>query len=568
MGITTTSFPMLMAAHTYWSTTFLGRAPILQYTGRHGAGEDSILAVEAVMDYQVGVGQHIGPLYNWLLDAGKYGIGILGMHWDKEVSTISRIVEEPELLFHVPTGRTVKRKITEDVMNYQGTRVFNIMPSRCLFDPRVPAIHLQKGEFFGFESEMNWNDIQRGVNSGKYFNEDQIQKRQRNAAGMQPTPMSGRESGQLEMPEMETSFGTHEIPDIKPIKYYEMYVELIPKNWGLGKGDKPTKWVFTVAENSIIIGARPHGDYHNKFPFICIETEFDPYSLFPQSMSEIAAPLQNLMDWLVNSHMHNVRKTQNDQFVVDPSRVLMKDVRDPNAGKLIRLRPEAYGSNPSDAIHQLRTVDVTQTHMKDTQFVNELFQRSFGVNDNIMGLVNTGGRKSATEVRSSNTFGTNRLKTQSEYFSATGYSQYAQIALQMTQQYYSGEDMFRIAGDLMGERTQKMVEVTPDSIAGFYDFIPVDGSFPVDRFAQANLWRQFIADASKIEGILQNYDIAGIFGWAARLGGLKNIDRFKIQVVPDEQAHRDAQAGNVVPVKENLDSIPTGRQISGIGPTG
>ena len=40
----------------------------------------------------------------------------------------------------------------------------------------------------------------------------------------------------------------------------------------------------------------------------------------------------------------------------------------------------------------------------DLQSVSELAQRTLGVNDNIMGSVNSGGRKTATEVRSSTTF--------------------------------------------------------------------------------------------------------------------------------------------------------------------
>jgi hypothetical protein len=74
--------------------------------------------------------------------------------------------------------------------------------------------------------------------------------------------------------------------------------------------------------------------------------------------------------------------------------------------------------------------------VRDAAFVMDLMARLSGVNDNIMGMVNSGGRKSATEVRTSSTFGVNRLKTNSEFYSAQGFAPLAQMLLQNTQQKY------------------------------------------------------------------------------------------------------------------------------------
>jgi len=51
----------------------------------------------------------------------------------------------------------------------------------------------------------------------------------------------------------------------------------------------------------------------------------------------------------------------------------------------------------------------------------------------------------------------------------------------------------------------------------------------------------------------------------AQLGGLKNINRFRIQVVPDGMMQQEMQRGNVVPMRTNP-SEPG--QIPGMGPTG
>ena len=83
------SYATLLTAHTYWASVFLGRTPVLQYTARHGEASQKVQAVEAIIDYQMLVGKMMVPLYLWLLDAGKYGIGVLGHYWTEEVFTVS-----------------------------------------------------------------------------------------------------------------------------------------------------------------------------------------------------------------------------------------------------------------------------------------------------------------------------------------------------------------------------------------------------------------------------------------------------------------------------------------------
>src|SRR5688572_17069617 len=46
------TYAVVMTAHTYFTSTLLGRSPVYQFSGRHGETQDAIMAVEAVMDYQ------------------------------------------------------------------------------------------------------------------------------------------------------------------------------------------------------------------------------------------------------------------------------------------------------------------------------------------------------------------------------------------------------------------------------------------------------------------------------------------------------------------------------------
>jgi len=129
----------------------------------------------------------------------------------------------------------------------------------------------------------------------------------------------------------------------------------------------------------------------------------------------------------------------------------------------------------------------------------------------------------------------------------------------------------------------KLMEVDPEAIAGFYDFVPVDGTLPVDKFALATMWERLMGGMSRYPSLLMQYDIGRIFGYIAQLGGVKNLNQFKLQVQPDAMALQQAQMGNIVPL-----GSPNGRgagagnrqstgaatgvqgapQLQGMGPSG
>ncbi len=575
------SYAVLMTAHTYWTSVFLSRSPILQFQARHGEPKGNVQAVDALMDYQVHVGEMLVPFYIWLLDVGKYGVGIIGNYWEEEKRNISRIEEEEEMFFGmIPTGKKVKKKITETVVGYQGNKNFNVRPYDWFPDPRVPIQRFQEGEFCGRKVSMGWNEVVRRAEKGEFFNIEFLRKKKEGAGYNE---MYSEGTAQLEYPTDE-QFSDEELRDVGFRDFVEMTVELVPTHWGLGSSKYPEKWVFTITmDMDLIVGARPLGAYHDKYPFDVIELEPEGYALSNRSMMDTLRPLQNVMDWLVNSHFYNVRKTLNNQIVVDPSKVNMSDVYNPMPGGVWRLKPQAYGTDVKTVYSQVQMTDVTQNHLRDSQIVGELIQRVSGVTENIMGMVNPGGRKTATEVRTSSSFSANRLKTQSEYFSAMGFSPMSQKMLQNTQQYYSLEKQFKIAGDLMQTGMQEAMTITPETIKGFYDFVPVDGTLPVDRFAQANLWRGLLSEMQRYPQILQEYDISAIFAWVAQLAGLKNINQFKIEVAPDNVLAEQARQGNLVAYsggkgggqsgttgggQEDPERVAEPGQLEGMGTTG
>jgi hypothetical protein len=89
--------------------------------------------------------------------------------------------------------------------------------------------------------------------------------------------------------------------------------------------------------------------------------------------------------------------------------------------------------------------------------------------------------------------------------------------------------MFKVAGSLFMD-AQPYMKITPESIAGFYDYIPVDGTMPVDRYAMAALWQQLMGQMAQMPDVLMQYDFGRIFTYVAQLAGVKNLSQFKVQV--------------------------------------
>jgi len=568
------SYAVALTAHTYWTSVFLSRNPVFQLSARHGEPQMAVQAMEALLDYQLNVGGMQVPLYIWLLDPAKYGFGVVGTYWDEESVVVSRVEEEQATYLGIPIdGKTVKRRVTERIPGYKGNRLYNVRPQDFFPDPRVPISRLQDGEFVGRYVEVSWNTVLKKAAANQYFNITELKNY------LKSRQQSEREQGssQITLPDAKDDMAIGPPPismgkskeDRPYVSMHEIYVELVPNEWQLGPSDYPEKWVFTLAEDAVIIGAQPLGLYHNKFPFFIQEYEPDGYSLFSRSMIEVMDPLQNTLSWLINTHLQSVRKAINDMFVVDPSKIMMKDITDPKEGKLIRLKPEYYGTNPADAVHQLQVVDITQNHLRDANIITDLIQRVTGVTDNIMGLQDPGGRKTATEVRTSSGFGINRLKTNAEYMSAMGWHPLISALVQTTQQKYDGDQQFKIAGNLVSD-AQRFMQVNPEDIAGFFDYVPVDGTLPVDRFAQANLIRQFIGDIGGSPQLAQRFDVVGLLTHAMQLMGMKNIKQFDVQVVPDQQMQQQVQDGNSVSLNSALGDRAglAGQQIEGMGPLG
>jgi hypothetical protein len=559
------AYAMCMTQHTYFTSTLLGRSPIFQFTGRHGEAQDSIMAVEAVVDYQVKSGYMVPVMYNWLYDLSKYSLGVVGLYWDQEEKVISKYQAQPTVINGIPFAGSNPVLQQEIIKGYEGNRLYNIRPYDWYPDPRVPIWRFQDGEFNIRETTEGYFDIIATEHSypGYYCNVDKLPE----AASKKGTPLN------IGSPRVERPLqpGEGNAPGPGFFKITEAYIKLIPKVWGLGDSGRVEIWCFQLAEDEIIISAKPLGLYHNRFPCAAMEGNFGSDEFAKFGTIEVIRPLTDILTWLINSHFYNVRRVLNNQIVFDPSRVTVKDLTK-SGQRLIRLKPAAYGTDPRMAVHQLTMVDVTGSHLQNAQYIEQMIQRVPGITDILMGMVDQGGRRSATESRITSTAGISRQKTPIEYNSYLAMDPLADMIISNTQQLLSEERKYAVAGNTL-EAAQNFLTAGPDQIAGSYNFVPVDGAAPIDRLAQANFWKELLVQVARVPQIAMQLDLVGMIGHVMKLQGERNFERFRINVLPPGVAPGAAvpgqgglpaqPAGNVVPL--GAPSAPRSRQSSGQG---
>jgi hypothetical protein len=102
---------------------------------------------------------------------------------------------------------------------------------------------------------------------------------------------------------------------------HTVWLKLVPSDFDLGPEDDPEIWLVTIANYDTIIRCERWDYDHAEFPFSVIESNYDGYSPMNPGATELLQPLQDLGDWIIGSHMDNVKKLINDMLVIDPRKI-------------------------------------------------------------------------------------------------------------------------------------------------------------------------------------------------------------------------------------------------------
>ena len=538
------SFATLSTISTYLLQVFAARHPFLQ-VGTYGMNVNNALQMEIILQYQNDHNRVVKHWWNWFNDMGLYGVGIMMNRWTVETKFKTQRNQAP--VFDLTTGGFGMEGIREqqEVVTYEGNEMFSVDPFMFFPDSRVPMRDVStKGEYVFWRSFEGKHLLKRREQQGllKYVDDAPNTSDERSYGGL----ASARDL--LTGGDAHAGAVWHgKAHEAGPGNYHvdTGSIDLVPRELGIGESDRVEKWLFTILNKAQIVQAERVLDDHGEHPVIVAEPYGSGYDFGSAGMADYVGPLQDSMSWFLNSHMENVRATINNQWIVDPFAVEMKDVNRPGPGKTIRLKRSALNRDVRAAIQQLPVQDVTRGHIADMEKFFEIGQRVSAVSENLLGLQDQGGRKTATEVRTSGAAAASRLSALTRIVSAQGMTSLASQMSLNTQQWMSQEFHVRVAGS---DGNLYPLQISPDGVAGDY-FYPInDGSLPLDKVALLDIWKQILVGILQDPEIRQNYSVPKLFEFVAELGGAKNIRSFRVQPGDPGQIQQQAQQGNLAPI--------------------
>lgn len=559
------SYATIMTIVTYLLHTFAGRRPMFQVGTYKKEAVNAARMMELVLQYNADHTRMIRNLYQYFLDGELYGVCVFLVEWD-EIYAQRTVFESNPILDSLGApiqGRPVRKR--ERRLTYSGNSVDPWDPFLFFPDPNVPMHKVNtEGEFVFWRKFVGKHRLKRAEADGVYKWIDHIGQ-----------PRTGTESESASQSARSLLVGGNSIPGERlrsPSATVHNYhqidrgtVDLVPRELGLGESDNIERWIFTIANKQQIIEAEPFDTDHDRHPVAVAEPSGLGYGFGQAGMADYLAPFQDSLSWLINSHMDNVRTALNNMIIVDPTMVEMQDLRDPRPGKVIRLKKAFQGRDVRTALSQLAIVDVTSNHIRDFETLGKLADGISSVTDNLRGLQDPGGRKTATEVRTSGEAAASRLAARARLISAQGIVDVSEMMSLNIQQFMDEDFYISIVGNEGLESHIRQVSgggegvnISPEMVVGDFYFPVHDGTLPLDRVALLDIWKELLSIIIQDPEIRQEFSVSKVFEHIAELGGAKNIESFKrtglasgpgLTVLPDEEVAQGAEAGNFAPIQ-------------------
>lgn len=535
------SFATISTMVTFLLHTFTGRKPMFQVGTYKDESAESARKMETLLQYNADHTRLIKHLYRFLEDSQVYGVGILRTLWKdvRKNRTVWRTRSQFNL-FGVSLG-SEKVKEKEERLVYQGNEVVAQDPYLFFPDPRVAMHDVNKhGEYVFWRTFEGRHELKRQEAEGVYQWVDNASTRIPANFGGTPDSARNLRSRGEDFPGREFSTGFRNTQSF--VQVDQGSVEIIPKELGLGESESPEKWLFTIANKSQIIQAEPLNMDHDMHPVAVTEPYSMGHGFGSMGLADYIGPLQDTITWLINSHMDNVRKVLNDMLIVDPSKVEMQDLRNPEAGRLIRLKRAAFGQDVDEAVKQLPVQDVTRQHINDAELMIRLGQMLSGVTDNVLGLQSEGGRKTATEVRTSGEAAASRLAAMARIISAQAMVDLTEQMAVNLQQFLTEDFYLAVVG---ADGLETPIHIRPEHVVGDFYYPIHDGTLPLDRVAMLDIWRQLFSVVQGDPALRERYSLPRMFEFVAELGGARSIESMRVSLESDESIRQRLQAGQI-----------------------
>jgi hypothetical protein len=551
------TYAQIQTAISFILSTYQQRKYFFELCGTGPEDVKPSFALTTDLNYQLNKQQWILKLYFWLLSAYKQGFGVVRTEWDEQYQEmrVGRQVADMSMasMLGAAFGRELSmqtKESVEEVLCYQGNTIRNISPYAFYPDPAVNIADFQDGSFVAIEEEVSKvsvtsreGEIYFGTgNVPETMGKQMFSERPRRVKGpfdggdgdIDPNKARGGKGLTCVRVEIEFTMSEKELSKLTSAKF--------------GDGEKPIKWLATMINDQKLVRFERKGYLHKRYNFELFECSPDNDAHYNPGLASTISELQTIQNFMLNSHIVNVRKIIANRFIADPSKVETDDIHN---GNLV-IRTKGAAGDINRVIKQLDLNDITRSHVQDLEVLNQLIQLCTGVNENALGQY-ASGRRSATEARSVNAGAAARLKMHAILAWQQGIEPLGRQFLSNTRQWRSKEVYEMIVGAAALEAPyETTILADPTKLAGGYDFMPYEATLPSDRQFQAGVLQELFSVLIQNPNSMQllNKNPMLLLNHIAQLYDIKNLNDFNMQplgppgqmVPPKTEVVTDAQA--------------------------
>lgn len=522
---------------------------------------------QAVLQRDLGHNKFTGVLLpQFLTDVARFGLGIFKTQWRRETVPVYKQIPDPDFVPDLNAPAPVAPPMVEtyeEKTKYLGNMIEVMSPYRWFPDTRLPLTRYRDGEFCADEREYSFLELQKMEKQGLVSGVEDIPRlpdnnfRDRRTIYMNSTTQTN------------TNAAFNPLVAPKDAAAYCIVTEIEyrcnPSKLVIGKsGDKDIYLnprcdhdiiiLIWVANDSRIIRIEESGYNHNEFLYDAAQFFNDQNRVINYGIAELIGPMQDVLDWLMNSRVTNVRKVMNNMLVVDPRNVEMQDLKDRNP--VLRLKSTVPEGMSIDAyVKQLNVVDVTTGHITDMPIVKNFSEDATGLSETLQGQP-AEGRRSAREMGNVIANSSARAVLPVKGLWEMAIAPLGDKALQNLQQGLDVPQLVNIIGlqrfvlesqpsanPLETPAVQAFLPVDRTMLVGTYDFLLFDATLPSLRMAQAAMLAQagdvLIKSPTAIFALGKDPKL--LFEEWLELGGIRNAERFNL--TPQRAAELLALAG-------------------------
>ena len=485
-------------------------------------------------------------LTQFLTDIGRFGIGVLKHSWIHETVPMVQQVPDPNFVTNPALPPVAPPMITQvtDSTKFLGNKIIAVNPYRFFPDPRIPITRFREGEFCADEIEYGRGDLEAmekgqqvgGVEFIPAFRQEDLDGRRLIWIGKDPMLMYNNVPRFVLVSELQIR--------INPSKF-----EYAPGKFLNPSIDREVKCVVWMANDSRIIKLEEMGYAHDEFSYDVAQFTNDQQRFMNFGLAEVLGPLQESITWFINARITSVRKVIQNQLIVDPSGIEIKDLQDRNP--IIRLKKNMAGAGVDRYVTQLKVQDVTQGHLNDCSYLTKYGQEATGITDSILGQF-AGGRRSASEARNVAPAAAGRLLLTAHGIWDSALGPLGQKMLSNLRQGLDQPTLVRIIGQSHTSQLPgiaSFLPVTKADLTGNYDFMVFDGTLPTERNAAAMTLQELLMAMAKDPRLVYVFkkDPTLLLNEILDLRGIRNAERFDLTPQRAQELMLMAQGAAVSP---------------------